>query len=126
MLLLANLSMLTYAAVGIAGASPQAHIYVDPKGIIADIGDSFTIDIKIQDVLDLFQYSGRLRFNKNILEATSIEEGPFLKEGTTSPSGTFFQASVDSIGVHVNCVTIGSYPGVDGARAHNKTAWVSV
>ncbi len=58
----------------------------------------------------------KLTFDQLVLEATDVEEGPFLKEGTISPLGTnFIEAIVNPEGyVRVMCNIIGVYPGVDG------------
>jgi hypothetical protein len=45
-----------------------------------------------------------------------VEEGPFLKDGTISPSGTNFTGGIaNPFGfVLVTCNIVGEYPGVDG------------
>ncbi len=98
-------------------ASAGTVLLVDPTTSIADFGESFTVNIDIQDVTDLSSYDVKLTFDQLILEATNVKEGPFLKEGTISPLGTdFIETVVNSEGyVRVMCNIIGVYPGVDGS-----------
>ncbi|MCW4052981.1 MAG: cohesin domain-containing protein [Candidatus Bathyarchaeota archaeon] len=100
-------------------ASSGTILQVDPTTSIADFGESFTVNIDIQDVTDLSSYDVKFGFNWHVLEATNVEEGPFLKEGTISPLGTdFIKAIVNSESegsVRVMCNIIGDYPGVDGS-----------
>ena len=98
-----------------AQVSSGTILCVDPKVIIADFGESFTVNMNIQDVTDLSSYDVKLTFDKDVLEAINIEEGPFLKEGTTSPLGTdFIGVIVNPDGyVRVMCNIIGDYPGVN-------------
>ncbi len=97
-------------------ASAGTVLQIDPTTSIADFGESFTVNIGIQSITDLFSYDVKLTFDQLVLEATSVEEGPFLKDGTISPSGTnFVETIVNSEGyVRVMGNIVGVYPGVDG------------
>lgn len=96
-------------------ASPETTLYVDPTETKVNFGKSFTININIENVVDLFSYETKLGFNKTILEPITIEEGPFIKDQTTSPIGTFFLPIIKEDYVYVACVTQGNYPGVSGS-----------
>nr|NIO74576.1 hypothetical protein [Armatimonadota bacterium] len=79
------------------------------------IDDTFTITIFVQDVTDLFSYETKLGFNNTILEPLTVAEGPFIKDQTPSPQGTFFLTSLEENFVHVACLTLGDYAGVSGS-----------
>jgi hypothetical protein len=99
----------------ISVASAQTPLLlVDPAETIAQPGDSIVININIQDALDLFSYEAKLGFDPNLLTATAVTEGPFIKDQTTSPIGTYFTYIIGADYVYVACVTLGKYPGVDG------------
>jgi PKD repeat protein len=96
-------------------ASAQgATIAVDPVNNIADPTESFTVNVTIADVVDLYSYEVKLGFDEDVLEAIGIEEGPFIKDQTTAPQGTFFSTVFGDGYVYVACVTLGDYPGVSG------------
>ena len=52
------------------------------------VGDTFTLDLSAEDVIDLAGWQFNLTFDPKRLEAVSVNEGDFLK---TSDSTTFFQ-----------------------------------
>ncbi len=57
-------------------------------------GDTFTLDILAEDVLDMAGWQFDIAFDPAILEAISVSEGNFLKTGGT----TFFQGgSIDNV-----------------------------
>lgn len=89
-------------------------IHVEPTLMRVNPTESFTVNISIQDVVDLFSYEAKVGFDKAVLEPIAIEEGPFIKNQTSSPMGTFFLPIVEQDFVHVACVTLGNYPGVSG------------
>ncbi len=116
------LSIVLVAALGVilpfplhASASPDTTIAVDPANNVANPTESFIIEIGVADVTDLFSYEARVGFDKNVLEATDVEEGPFIKDQTTSPMGTYFSYTIADDYVYVACVTLGKYPGVGGS-----------
>ena len=97
---------------------PQAYaktavIAVDPAENVANPAESFTVDVTIADVTDLFSYEAKLGFDKNVLEATDVKEGPFIKDQTTA-SGTYFQPIIEDEYVYAACVPLGQVPGVSG------------
>jgi hypothetical protein len=100
-------------------ASPETIVAVDPSASVANPGEYFSVNVTVTDVVDLFSYQAQLGFDRYILRGISVEEGSFLKEGTTSPSGTFFSYKIESKfeGTYVLavCVTLGRYPGVSGS-----------
>ena len=45
------------------------------------VGDQFTVDVLVEDVVDLAGWQMDLLFNSDILEFEQVEEGSFLKQG---------------------------------------------
>jgi hypothetical protein len=90
-------------------------VYVDPAETTANPGDTVTINVNIQDAVDLYSFQASVGFDPNVLEPITAEEGPFIADATTSPSGTFYQANLYDDFVYVTVVTLGRYPGVNGA-----------
>ena len=57
-------------------------IAVDPPSYVTtqdQIGQPFTLNINITDVANLWSWGLRLNWDPNIVNATSVQEGPFLK-----------------------------------------------
>jgi hypothetical protein len=48
-------------------------LYADPAVTTANPGESFTISVSIQDVVDLFAYEAKLGFDPNILSVVSVD-----------------------------------------------------
>lgn len=110
------LSLMVLSSVSTAFAPVTLPLLsVDPEENIANPGDSFTITVNIQDVVDLFSYEAKLGFNDNLLTPVSVDEGPFIKDQTTSPMGTYFTYIVSGNYIYVACVTLGKYPGISGS-----------
>lgn len=95
--------------------SSETTLYVEPEESIVNVDTPFTININIEDAVNLFSYETKLGFNKTVLETVTIEEGPFIQDQTTSPSGTFFLSIIEDNYVQIACVTQGNYPGVSGS-----------
>ena len=75
--------------------SGSTTVFVDPDLIVKDydldagyqIGDTFSWDIDVSDVSDLYAYQINITWNPDILNFTGISYGDFLSQ-TTSPDGT--------------------------------------
>jgi len=68
----------------LAQAPSTTTLYVDPPSIVDPSltpGETFTVDISIADVIDLYTYGFKLKWNGAALNATNVTEGPFLKQG---------------------------------------------
>jgi hypothetical protein len=77
MYLIATVS-LSSVIVNQAAASPVTTIKVNPTTSVASVGESFTVEIKIEDVEDLYSWEFRLRWSGSLLNVTSVTEGDFL------------------------------------------------
>jgi len=59
----------------------QARVYIDPQEVSGNIGDTFEVDIKIENARDLYSYELKLSWEGSILNATDIVEGNFPGRG---------------------------------------------
>ena len=111
-LTLVLLSMLSVIGSGVSASTPK--LYIDPVTSTADVGASFSINIKIADVSDLFTWGTRLQWNSTLLNVTKVTEGPFLKG---RPLGTSMIRKINNTGGYVDLsVTIlGDIQGIDGS-----------
>ena len=79
------------------------------------IGDTFTIDIRADNVINLAGWQFDIAFNPTILEAIDVSEGDFLK---TDSGATFFQSGrIDNAGGKITGLIAGriSEGGVSGS-----------
>lgn len=104
---------------GVARASP-ASIEVVPASLEQLPGDSFLVNITVNDVTDLYLWMFRLRWNNTVLQLNSIEEGPLLQnEGDTSgiwlsPNVTISEINAAGRIDEATCSLLGPVPGVEG------------
>ena len=77
--------------------------------------ETFTIDIYVSEVTDLYAYSFTLDYAPyaSVLAAVSVTEGPFLEQG----GETYFDYTMDHFRgeIKVGCTLVGAVPGVDGS-----------
>lgn len=78
--------ILSVAVVNVSGevnkvASASPKVYLDPAMNTASPGETFTVDIKVAEVANLYTYGLYMNWSGPILNVTSITEGDFLKEG---------------------------------------------
>ncbi len=88
-------------------------VYVDPPTVSLESDETFTVQVKVTNVKNLYTYEFKLGWDPSLLEVTGIAEGPFLNsEGTHV---TYFQDKIyntpDSLGVsgysYVACSLLG-------------------
>ena len=89
-----------------------------------DIGKTFTVDITLKQVIDLYTWQAGMTFNASILEATVFSEGNFLKQGGTTlwVTGTIDNAN-GVIGYHAASL-VGNATGVSGNGALGTIVFV--
>ena len=75
-------------AMSAVSTSASPILSIDPASTTVNAGDTFTLNIDIADVVDLFTYNFDLAFDQNILAFQSIVEGPFPQNAES----TFFIA----------------------------------
>lgn len=97
----------------------SASLSIEPSSqTVAAVGVTFTVNVSIADVSNLYGYSLELYYNSTLLTGTNVTEGPFLKSGGGQ---TFFDIEnfTDDYNSTNGFVSIadtltGSAPGVDG------------
>lgn len=96
-------------------ASALPILSIDPPSTVVGLGKTFSLDVAIRDVTDLFFFQFDLAFDPAILAATSISEGPFLPNG----GATFFiPGTIDNAAGSINSTgdsLLGLTPGVTGS-----------
>jgi len=105
------LVMCLYEATVEVALCQTTTISVDPPTITV-AGESFTININVSSVVDLYGWEFRLRWNSTLLDVASVTEGTFLKQ----VGDTFFANKTDNAKgyVLVDCTLIGDISGVSG------------
>ncbi len=91
----------------------QTTVYVAPSTITVEVDQIFIISIKISDVIDLYGWEFKLKWNPTILDALSVTEGDFLK----SVGDTFFSPIIDNTEgiILIDCTLLGKIPGANGS-----------
>lgn len=94
------LSVASAALVGLVESRPAGtRVYIEiPEGqpterpitITKSVDESFSINVRIEEVRNLYLWSFYLRWDPQVLEATDIVEGAFLKTG----GATFFTGKI--------------------------------
>lgn len=80
---------LTAILLGVGILSRQTVLSVQPASISDRNlmpGDTFTVNVYIENVTDLYAYQFNLQYNPNVLTIVSVTKGPFLSQG----GATFF------------------------------------
>jgi len=90
-------------------ASPAITVSLDPSVNSKNPGESFTVNINIIGVTDLYSWSLKIKWKTGLLTCTNAEEGPFLKQGGT----TIFTSNDYTSYVKLACTLLGTVPGVD-------------
>jgi hypothetical protein len=101
------------ASVNLIYAPPGPVISTSPEEVIANPGDTFTVDINIAAVTDLYAWEIRLSWKPDLLDFVSVAKGPFLGQGGM----TFFASTVDQAAGEAlfGETLVGGIPGVSGS-----------
>jgi hypothetical protein len=101
------------ATVEVALGSPTTTIFVNPPTSTVAFGQTFFIDIKISDVSDLYGWEFKLRWTSTLLDALTVTEGNFLKQG----GETFFTSKINNTNSYilVDCTLLGNISGASGS-----------
>lgn len=89
-------------------------VSVTPGSLATTSGGSFSLDVVVSQVTDLYSFQIDLDFTPGILSAVSVNEGPLLPSGGTT---SFIPGTIDNSAgtISFNADTlIGSTPGVSG------------
>jgi hypothetical protein len=89
-------------------------VSIEPSTQIVNVGQSFTLDVKVSDVVDLYGFQFDLIFSPSILASTGMAEGGFLATG----GATFFiPGLIDNLTGTISFIAntlLGPDPGVNG------------
>jgi hypothetical protein len=111
---------ISHAFLSVGPSSPSStRVFVDPPKVqdeTLQAGSTFTVNLNVSDVDDLFAWQVSLSWNSSILNVTSVTFGDFLAAGTTSPNGTSTAWKMDNVTGYVLLgeTTLGDYSGVNG------------
>src|ERR1700730_13223033 len=100
---------------GARNGSAAPILSIEPPSLLVQLGKSFSLDVRISGVVDLFAFQFDLAFDPLILSAGSITEGPFLPSGGAT---AFIAGTVDSTAGTITATVdtlIGPIPGVNGS-----------
>jgi hypothetical protein len=95
-----------------AGATPL--LSIQPSSSTVSVGDAFSLDIDISNVVDLYAFSFDVSYDDVLLGATNVVEGAFLPTG----GATFFipgDTSVPGVITFTEDVITGAVSGVTGS-----------
>src|SRR2546430_17140244 len=109
-----GLFVLLFSAASIGFADPI--VSIQPASSSVAEGDTFTLDVDIANVTDLFAFQFDLGFCPGVLSALSIIEGAFLPGGGTT---FFIPGTIDNVGGAITAsadALIGAISGVNGTR----------
>ncbi len=93
--------------------SLQTTVYVAPSTIAATVGQTFFVNINISDVVDLYGWEFKLKWNSTVLDVINVTEGDFLK----SIGDTLFWPIINNTQgcILVDCTLWGNILGVNGS-----------
>jgi len=97
--------------IAINTSSPIATTYVDPKTDTIPVGQNFTINLNISNVIDLYGWEFKVKWNATLLDAVDVKEGSFLKLG----GNTFFTFKINNTAgcIVADCTLLTDIPGVN-------------
>ena len=96
------------------GSMGAVTIQISPLTTSVTVSDSVTVDVIVNDVIDLFSFQADVSFDPGVLQASAVTEGTFLPTG----GSTFFVPGViDNVLGSISFTAdslIGAIAGVDG------------
>ena len=96
-----------------------AKVLIDPVTIVGSppkIGETFTVDVKVVEVNNLYVWQAGLTFNAAVCEALEIFEGEFLQRAGVTTLWT--PGTIDNLNGQIDisaCSLTGPVPGVSGS-----------
>lgn len=96
----------------------STRVFLDPPSqTVGAIGGSFTVNVSIASVSDLYGYEFTMYYNSAVMNGTQVIEGSFLKDrGQTFffPNSTYNYNSTHGA-VAVSCTLLGNVSGISGS-----------
>lgn len=83
--------LLLLLEVPLSGAAPSAAlqtplVHVSPALVVVPVGDTTCVDLRIENVENLFGFGTVMRFDPSRMVAVKFEVGPFLQDGFVNKS----------------------------------------
>jgi len=97
-----------YFSVGV-----REMLFVDPETSVAAVGQGFAVNVNVSNVVDLYGWELKLRWNTTLLDMVNVSEGSFLKGG--GDTYFVFEKNVTLGFVLIYCTLLGVVPGVNGS-----------
>lgn len=106
------IALLSQLCAGTLLTHAATMVSVVPSSISAVVGQNFNVNVTISGVSNLYGWEYRINWDANLLNVTSVTEGPFLKTG----GNTFFSYNLNSTGGNmvVDSTLLGNALGVNG------------
>jgi hypothetical protein len=106
--------------VQLVKAGPTTTVEIIPASYtVPSIGSSFSVNVTVENVIDLYAWVLTLYYPNTVLNGTSAAEGTFLK-ADGNPTAFIEDNFTDSYNatdglLHVLCTRIGDVPGLNGS-----------
>ncbi len=65
--------------LGVSVSAAETTVYIEPPDGSASIGSTFTMNVRVKNVSDLYGYQFDVSYDPSILQAESVKEGSLLK-----------------------------------------------
>ena len=101
--------------INVSSSSPSTKLFVDPVRSDANVGESFTVNIKIIEAYDLRVLELRLGWASSVLNATAWQEGDFLNQGGVRDTYSFFKVYNENGNLYFSATLLGVGEGIDGS-----------
>lgn len=111
--------VLAWASVS-AQAAPL--LSIEPSSLSVGGGQTFTIQVSVADAVDLYAWQLDLGFDPTILNANSIDEGPFL---ATGGSTFFIPGTIDNTAGSISFTGNSLLTAISGVNGSGVLATVS-
>lgn len=98
--------------IKVVNATAKPRLYIAPVVSIAEVGDIFSVDIKIDDVEFLYAWQANVTFNPAVLDFVNVTGGEFL---SSQPEGAFGASRIEEGWAFIGWSTIGEYVGKSGS-----------
>jgi len=101
-----------YAALSVAHAPVTlASVYMNPKDNVCNTNETFTVEVNIADVTDLYAWGIRISWERFLLEVIEVTQGSFLY----GPEGTEFAKEISDDYINIGCTILGDWLGLSGS-----------
>ena len=108
-----------------AAAAPI--LSLTPSSTSVGVGGTFSIDVNVSDVQDLYGFQFDLNFDQSLLSPLGVTEGSFLSQGVSG--STDFLAGVDNGTGTIEFtlgLLLGAVPGVSGSGTLATLAFMAI